>query len=68
MPIVRIQAAENDSCIDFDWFLSRFPPHTGGIYFTDNSELNVPEEGSVSFSNNHADYNGGEYCHPCHPR
>ena len=68
MPILRIQTAESGSGTDFVWFVSCFSPHTGAIYLTDSSELNVMEGGNASFFNNHAGTSGGKNCHSCRPR
>ena len=69
MCIVRIQAADSDSCTLFAWFVFLwFPPYTGAIYSDDNSELSVTEGGSVSFFNNHANNSAGKYYNRTHVR
>ena len=68
MPIVRIQAADSDSCADFVWLDSHFPLHTGAIYAIDSSELVVTEGGYVWFSDNQAVGSGGKYSYPCQRR
>ena len=65
MPIVRIHAADSDSCTDFACFVLRFSPHEGALYLDGSIELNVDKDGRVSFFNNHAGGSGGKYCHPC---
>ena len=57
------QQTVSDSCTDFACCVLRFPPYKGAIYLGDSSELNVMEEGSVSFFNNHAGGAAGKYAY-----